>query len=49
MRVGTNYNMFIRNKKVRLKCFVSALHDEGEFYSHNDEEYPFDWSKREFC
>ena len=23
---------------LRLKCFVRALNDEGEFYSHNDDE-----------
>ena len=43
------YTRTQKEAALRLNCHVRALHDEGDFYSHNDDEYPFDWSNGEFC
>ena len=32
----------------RFQCFERYLHESGDFYSHNDEEYPVDWAKGDF-
>ena len=46
-----NHIEYARTEKeagMRL-CVWEQWMDSGDHYSHNDPEYPFDWSKGEFC